>query len=207
MPARSSRHNHARNNKQNSNVPSPRPSPPTQLPTPLPEEERITVMHRAVAEIADHHLIDFDTPTPPQQLIRLPPAETTLDINPLKLEDEDDDILTHTYRSPPFREAHLPDLEPDKDHSPPPLPIPPRGPAYQQEEVYHDGVDSSITSNSGGHTRWPTYSRYDSLLNRSQVRFMIDEPHVLRLSTTFKGILSSLSLLNVFRPISYFSFN
>jgi len=59
---------------------------------------------------------------------------TTLDIDPLKLEDEDDDVLTHAYRSPAFRQAHLPDLEPDKDYSLPPLPIPARGSAYQQEE-------------------------------------------------------------------------
>lgn len=133
-------------------------SPPTHLPTPLPEEERISSTSSAivVAQVDDDRLIDFDTPTPPQHPIHL---DSTLDIDPY---DEEDGILTHTYRSPPsgFREVHLSDLEPDNDHSPPPLPVPPR--AYQQEETYDDqpsyGGDSA-TNSSGGHTRWPTYSR------------------------------------------------
>lgn len=124
-----------RNIKQKYNAQVPTPSPPTQLPTPLPEEERISAMY-------DDRLIDFDTPTPPQQPINLDPH------------DEEDDILSHTYRSPPFREVHLSDLEPDDD-SPPPLPVPPR--SYQQE-TYDDQLGDSATSSSG-HTRWPTYSR------------------------------------------------
>lgn len=148
MPARD---NNARNNQVQL---SPRPSFPTQLPTPLPEEE-----HPSQPVVLDDRLIDFDTPTPPpQRPIHLP---STLDIDPLF----EDDILVQTYRSPPFREAHLPDIESDhQDHSPPPLPVPPRGTGYQQEEVdddhHHGGdLDASVTSNSGGHTRWPTYSR------------------------------------------------
>lgn len=127
---------------------SPRPSPPTQLPTPLPEEDRLSSALQV-------ELIDFDTPTPPPlQPIHVLPAD---DIDSLNLQDEQDDILTHTYRSPPFREAHLPDIE-DQTHSPPPLPIPPR--QYQQEEGY-----SSLTASSGGHTRCPTYSRCESLVS------------------------------------------
>lgn len=130
-------------------------SPPAHLPTPLPEEERISSASSAmaVAPVDDDRLIDFDTPTPPQQPIHL----DLLDIDPSNLHDDEDGILTHTYRSPPFREVHLSDLS---DHSPPPLPVPPR--AYQQEETYDDqpsySGDSAINS-SGGHTRWPTYSR------------------------------------------------
>jgi hypothetical protein len=125
---------------------SPRPSPPTQLPTPLPEEDRLSSALQV-------ELIDFDTPTPPPlQPIHFLPADSALDIDSLNLHEQDD-ILTHTYRSPPFREAHLPDIEPDETYSPPPLPIPPRH--YRQEEA-----GSSLTSSSGGHTRWPTYSRW-----------------------------------------------
>lgn len=68
-----------------------------------------------------------------------------------RLIDFDTDVLdAHTYRSPPFREVHSSDLEPDDDHSPPPLPVPPR--SYHQDDDF--GGDS-VT----GHTRWPTYSR------------------------------------------------
>lgn len=132
-----------RNIKQKYNAQVPTPSPPTQLPTPLPEEERIKAAN-AMAPVDDDRLIDFDTPTPPQHPIHL------------DLHDEEDDILTHTYRSPPFREVRLSDLS---DHSPPPLPVPPR--SYHQQENYDDqpsyGGDSA--SSSSGHTRWPTYSR------------------------------------------------
>lgn len=119
-------------------------SPPTHLPTPLPEEERISSM------VDDDRLIDFDTPTPPQHPIHLDPTLVTD-------HDEDDGLLTHTYRSPPFREVHLSDLEPDNDHSPPPLPVPPR--THQQEETYDDQSNDSVTNSSSGHTRWPSYSR------------------------------------------------
>lgn len=162
MP-RSSRHNNARNNKQKYNSQhqsSPRPSPPTQLPTPLPEEERLasvsSTMHRHDT-IPDDQLIDFDTPTPPPlQPLHFPPADSKLDVDHLNLEDENEDALIQTYRSPPFREAHLPDLQPD---SPPPLPVLPR--RYQQDP-YNDGrgrdFESLATSSSGGHT----YSRWAS---------------------------------------------
>ena len=138
-----------RSNKQKySNAQVPTPSPPTQLPTPLPEEERIS----SASVMDDDRLIDFDTPTPPpQQPIHLDPSDLH--------DDDEDGILTHTYRSPPFREVRPSDLEPDGDHSPPPLPVPPR--SYHQEETYDDqssfGGDSA--TNSSGHTRWPTYSR------------------------------------------------
>jgi hypothetical protein len=95
----------------------------------------------------DDRLMDFDTPTPPQQPIHLHPAN---------LHEEADDILTHTYRSPPFREVHLSN---HSDHSPPPLPVPPR--SYHQQEIYDVqlsyGGDSATSSS--GHTGWPTYSR------------------------------------------------
>ena len=131
-----------RNIKQKYNAQVPTPSPPTQLPTPLPEEERISTMY-------DDRLIDFDTPTPPQHPINLDPSS---------LNHDEDDILSHTYRSPPFREVHLSDLDPDND-SPPPLPVPPR--SYQQQETYDDqlGYDGDSTTSSSGHTRWPTFSR------------------------------------------------
>ena len=135
-----------RNIKQKYNAQVPTPSPPTQLPTPLPEEERINSAS-AMPPVDDDRLIDFDTPTPPQQPIHLDTSN---------LHDDEDDILTHTYRSPPFREVHLSDLS---DHSPPPLPVPPR--SFHQQETYDDqpsyGGDSA--SSSSGHTRWPTYSR------------------------------------------------
>ena len=128
-------------------------SPPAHLPTPLPEEERISSSASsamAVAPVDDDRLIDFDTPTPPQQPIHL---DSMLDIDPSNLHDEEDGILSHTYRSPPFREVHLSDLS---DHSPPPLPVPPR--THQQEETYDD-QPSYRGDSAGGHTRWPTYSR------------------------------------------------
>lgn len=164
MP-RPSRHNNARNKQKHISQAqlSPRPSPPTQLPTPLPEEERISsTMHRPETshQVADDYLIDFDTPTPPpSHPIYFSPTDSALDIDLSNLQDEQDDI--QPYRSPPFREAHLPDLQPV---TPPPLPIPPR--LYKREEVYDDQspihggqVDSELTSSPGGHTRWPTYSR------------------------------------------------
>jgi hypothetical protein len=66
-------------------------------------------------------LIDFDTPTPPPQ-------------RPIYLDHDDDD--GHTYRSQPFREVHPSDLEPDNDHSPPPLPVPPRSYHHDDQTSY-----------------------------------------------------------------------
>ena len=140
-------------NKQNYNARVPTPSPPTQLPTPLPEEERISSASAMVvaAPVDDDRLIDFDTPTPPPQQPN--------HLDPSYLHDDEDSILAHTYRSPPFREVRLSDLEPDNDHSPPPLPVPPR--SYHQQEAYDDqpGYGGDSATNSSGHTRWPTYSR------------------------------------------------
>jgi hypothetical protein len=56
--------------------------------------------------VDDDILINFDTPTPPPQ--------QPIHLDPSNLHDEDDSILTHIYRSPPFRKVHLSDI----DHSP-----------------------------------------------------------------------------------------
>jgi hypothetical protein len=126
-------------NKQKYNAAQvPTPSPPTQLPTPLPEEERVS----STSMVDDDRLIDFDTPTPPPQ------QPIHLDLEDID-HDEEDGVLTHTYRSPPFREVHLSDLED------PPLPVPPRAYHHQEETLDDYGADS-VTA---GHTRWPTYSR------------------------------------------------
>ena len=134
-----------RNIKQKYNAQVPTPSPPTQLPTPLPEEERIANM----PPVDDDRLIDFDTPTPPQHPLLLDSSN---------LLDDEDDILTHTYRSPPFREVHLSDLEQDSDHSPP-LPVPPRSYHHQESYNVQPSYGGDSATSSSGHTRLPNYSR------------------------------------------------
>ncbi|KAF8166519.1 hypothetical protein BJ912DRAFT_1002374 [Pholiota molesta] len=142
-------------------------TPPTQLPTPLPEEH-IPIPQRPAgaappagllnfADAADDsnahltHLIDFDTPTPPPALLSFTHADLSYtqsggEISSSVLSEDDGPRSSTVYRSPPYREARLP------DDSPPPLPVPAR---YQHEHILNDDGDDG--SGFAGHTRAPTF--------------------------------------------------
>ena len=175
MPQRPSRDN-ARNHKQRAqreHRASPSLSPPAQLPTPLPDEQiphfsqllLPTSMqppvahqqslgspfgHEAPAETSSSRLIDFDTP--PLQVTSLPAEEVNLDYQE---EDDNGRALASTYRSPPFREAPLP----NQVGSPPPLPIPPRIP-YPQDYFEDLGSNDPVDVGLSGHVRPSAFSRY-----------------------------------------------
>ena len=128
------------------------PSPPPQLPTPLPDEP---VLSHSVSRMEGPEvlspLIDFDTPTPPQAMIPLP-ADTGLMLG----SDIDDDI--DGGRSPPFREAPLP------QGSPPPLPIRPRVDNWtlRTDQEYQRSVEGPMVADERsfvGHSRTPNFSR------------------------------------------------
>jgi len=143
MPSRSSRNN-ARNAKYNDQQRSQsRQATPISPPATLPELEAdqiSPIIDHPMPEILDNaagveaapRLIDFDTYTPP------PAPLLSLDNDYDRNDDYDDNPDTYTYRSPPFREAHLPD---DVEESPPPLPVLPRSAAtlpsddeYEEEQ-------------------------------------------------------------------------
>lgn len=175
MPQRPSRDN-ARNHKQRAqreHRTSPSLSPPAQLPTPLPDEQiphfsqllLPTSMeppvahqqslgspfgHEAPAETSSSRLIDFDTP--PFQLTSLPAEGVNLDDQE---EGDSGGALASTYRSPPFREAPLP----NQIGSPPPLPIPPRIP-YPQDYFEDEGPNDPVDVGLSGHVRSSAFSRY-----------------------------------------------
>jgi hypothetical protein len=130
------------------------PSPPLQLPTPLPDEHVPIMSHSALYLSRTEEpgvlspLIDFDTPTPPQPIVSLP-AETSLVLG----SDIDSDIAIG--RSPPFREAPLP------QDSPPPLPIRPRV-AYWTDQEYQRSMEGTLVTDERsfvGHSRTPNFSR------------------------------------------------
>lgn len=175
MPQRFSRDN-ARNHKQRAqreHRASPSLSPPAQLPTPLPDEKiphfpqllLPTIMeppgahqqslgspfgHEAPVETSSSPLINFDTP--PSQPASLPGEESNID-------DQEEigsgGALASMYRSPPFREAPLP----NQVGSSPPLPIPPRIP-YPQDYFEDVGLNDPVIVGLSGHIRSPAFSRY-----------------------------------------------
>lgn len=133
------------------------PSPPVQLPTPLPDERLSSIPHSALyasrmeAPDVQSPLIDLDTPTPPQQTLSLPADKALM----LESDSDMDDVGS---RSPPFREAPLP------QDSPPPLPIRARVPSWRLEpSLEYQTADGSIMTEGRhfvGHSRTPTFSRY-----------------------------------------------
>jgi hypothetical protein len=149
-------------------------TPPTQLPTPLPEEH-IPISQRPAgaappagllnfADAADDsngnaHLIDFDTPTPPPALLSFThpdlsytqPGGAMVASTVLSSNEDDGPGSSTVYRSPPYREARLP------DDSPPPLPVPAR---YQHEHTLNDDNEDDGGMQGGGFaggTRAPTF--------------------------------------------------
>lgn len=143
-----------RNNTYYSSTSYP-PSPPAQLPTPLPDEHLLS-QHSALydSRIKEPEvlspLIDFETPTPPERVVSLP-VETNFTLG----SDIDNDVATS--RSPPFREARLP------QDSPPPLPIRPKSSHWTLDPVHQGSVEGPIMADDRsfvGHSRTPTFSRY-----------------------------------------------
>ena len=106
--------------------------------------------NEAAVETSSSPLIDFDTP--PFQLASLPAEE-------LSAGDQEESgsggALASMYRSPPFREAPLP----NQVGSPPPLPIPPRI-LYPQDYFEDVGPNNPVDMGLGGHIRSPAFSRY-----------------------------------------------
>ncbi|KAF8952387.1 hypothetical protein BDZ97DRAFT_1930866 [Flammula alnicola] len=232
MPPRSSRNNNARNNKpatpstpSDKHQPmqaSPPFSPPTHLPTPLPEEHIPATQHRSSRmeppltglglDLGDNDitrvdgnatlspLIDFDTPTPPPLHTADLISDPSLDMESSMLDNE---ALTSTYRSPPYREALLP------QESPPPLPIPPRHPQepYDSGEIYgRDDHEVMNVSDFAGHTRSPTFPRASYTPSSGASSVVISPTHsrynsspstLENLSRTIRGYVPS----NVHIPI------
>lgn len=204
MPQRPSRASNARNNKQRvQRLASPSLSPPAQLPTPLPDEQipNFSQLHlptamdppvaqqqslgspfgrEAWSETSSSRLIDLDTP--PFQLASLPTEEVNLDDQE---EDDSGGALASTYRSPPFREAPLP----NQVGSPPPLPIPPRIP-YPQDYFEDMGPNDLVDLGLTGHDRPPTFSRYVLCLSR----FVSDEAVPIFRSTVLLFSYGGLSV-------------
>ena len=134
------------------------PSPPVQLPTPLPDERLSSIPHsvlyasRMEAPDVQSLLIDLDTPSPPQPTLSLPADKA------LMMLGSDTDMDVAGGRSPPFREAPLP------EDSPPPLPIRARVPSWRLDpNLEYQTADGSMMAEGRpfvGHSRTPTFSRY-----------------------------------------------